>query len=121
MLPRLRRLALSAALWAAFLSAALAGTACHGIAGTASWYGAESGSRTSTGERFNGTSMTAATLRFPLGSILRVTDLSTGRANTVRDNDHGPYVRGRNIDLSKAAARALGMNGLAHVCVERLK
>ncbi len=97
-----------------------AGVPCHGASGTASWYGQESGRRTATGEYFDGGSMTAATLIYPLGSILRVTDLRSGRSIVVRDNDHGPYVRGRIIDLAKAAAARLGMRGLAKVCVEKI-
>lgn len=93
---------------------------CRGQSGIASWYGTESGHKTATGAYFNGRSMTAATLIFPLGSRLKVTDMATGRSIVVQDNDHGPYIRGRIIDLSKAAAHALGMNGLARVCVERI-
>jgi len=55
--------------------------------------------------------MTAASLLFPLGTELVVTDLTNGRAVEVRVNDHGPYVKRRGIDLSYAAARALGMIG----------
>ena len=99
----------------------LASPAYARTCGVASWYGSESGHRTATGAYFDGNSMTAATLIFPLGSRLRVTDQATGRSIEVLDNDHGPYVRGRIIDLSKAAARRLGMVGLGRVCIDRIK
>jgi len=55
-----------------------------------------------------------------LGPVVRVTDLRTGRSNVMRINDRGPFVRGRVIDLSRAAASRLGMGGLARVRVEVL-
>jgi len=86
----------------------------------ASHYGAESGSRTANGEPFDGTSMTAAHRTLPFGTKLRVT--YQGRTVVVRINDRGPYVRGRSLDLSTAAARKLGMlkAGVARVCFSRL-
>jgi rare lipoprotein A len=86
----------------------------------ASHYGAESGNRTANGERFDGSSMTAAHKTLPFGTRLRVS--YGGRSVTVRINDRGPYVRGRQLDLSTAAARRLGMvrAGVAEVCVSRL-
>lgn len=74
---------------------------------TASHYGAESGRRTANGEPFDGTSMTAAHKSLPFGTRLRVT--YQGRSVVVRINDRGPYVRGRQLDLSTAAARRLGL------------
>lgn len=80
--------------------------------GIASWYGPGfNGHRTSSGEVYDQEQMTAASLLFPLGTELLVTDLANGRAVAVRVNDHGPYVKRRGIDLSYAAARALGMIG----------
>jgi len=80
--------------------------------GTASSYGAEfQGSRTASGERFDEHALTAASRSFPIGSRLRVTNLANGRAVVVRVNDRGPFARGRVIDVSYAAARALGMIG----------
>lgn len=73
----------------------------------ASHYGAESGNRTANGERFDGTSMTAAHKTLPFGTRLRVT--YGGKSVVVRVNDRGPFVRGRQIDLSTAAARKLGL------------
>lgn len=97
-----------------------AGLACRGTVGIASWYGPESGHRTANGERFPTGEATAASRTLPFDTRVRVTDLGTGRAVTVRINDRGPYVAGRIIDLSPAARRALGMGGLARVCVDRI-
>jgi rare lipoprotein A len=85
--------------------------------GIASWYGTESGRRTANGERFPTGEATAAHRTLSFNTRVRVTDMRTGRSITVRINDRGPYIRGRIIDLSPAAKRALGMGGLAKVCV----
>src|SRR5215203_7539889 len=73
------------------------------------------GRRTASGEKFNPSAMTAAhrTLRF--GTKVRVTNPRNGRAVVVRINDRGPFVKGRSLDLSSGAARAIGMGGAAHV------
>ena len=86
----------------------------------ASHYGSESGSRTANGEPFNGSSMTAAHRTLPFGTKLRVS--YRGKSVVVRINDRGPYIRGRQLDLSTAAARRIGMisAGVAKVCTERL-
>ncbi len=63
----------------------------------------------------NPAAMTAAHRTLPFGSMVRVVNHRNGRAATVRINDRGPYVRGRVIDLSPAAARVLGLDGLAPV------
>ncbi len=63
--------------------------------------------------------MTAAHKSLPFGSRVRVTNKRNGRSVTVRINDRGPFVRGRVIDLSPAAARALGFAGLAPVSLAR--
>lgn len=76
------------------------------------------GRRTASGERFNTHAMTAAHRTRRFGSHVTVTNRANGRAVTVRINDRGPFVRGRCIDLSNAAARAIGMGGLARVTVE---
>lgn len=76
------------------------------------------GRRTASGERFNTHALTAAHRTKRFGSHVTVTNLANGRAVTVRINDRGPWVRGRCIDLSHAAARAIGMGGLARVTVE---
>jgi rare lipoprotein A len=89
--------------------------------GTASWYGGQHhGRKTANGERFNMNELTAAHRSVKLGTVLRVTNLDNGRSTTVRVNDRGPYVNGRVIDLSAAAAHDLGMkqDGLARVRIE---
>ena len=85
----------------------------------ASHYGAESGSVTANGERFTGKGMTAAHKTLPFGTKLRVT--YRGKSVVVRINDRGPFVRGRHLDLSTAAARKIGMvrAGVGKVCVTR--
>jgi len=67
----------------------------------------------------NPSAMTAAHRTLPFGSHVRVTNKRNGRSVTVRINDRGPFVRGRVIDLSPAAARALGFAGLAPVTLSR--
>ena len=90
-------------------------------AGIASWYGARHhGRRTASGERFDQKKFTAAHPTLPWGSIVRVTSLANGKSVDVRINDRGPFVKGRIIDLSRAAARALGMAGLMQVQLEVL-
>jgi rare lipoprotein A len=89
----------------------------------ASWYGPGfNGHRTSSGEVYNQEEMTAASTVIPLGSQVMVTNLDTGRAVQVRINDHGPYVKGRKIDLSHEAARTLGIlsPGTARVRIDVL-
>ena len=88
----------------------------------ASYYGKElAGRRTASGERFNPSAMTAAhrTLRF--GTRVRVTNSRNGRSVVVRINDRGPFVKGRSIDLSSGAARAIGMGSSAQVRMEVLR
>ncbi|HKN00219.1 MAG TPA: septal ring lytic transglycosylase RlpA family protein [Candidatus Binataceae bacterium] len=80
--------------------------------GVASWYGPGfNGHATSSGEIYNQDDFTAASLSCPLGSRVMVTNLDNGRSVEVRINDHGPYVKGRKIDLSRKAATVLGMVG----------
>jgi rare lipoprotein A len=91
--------------------------------GVASWYGPGfNGHRTASGEVYNQEEMTAASTVIPLGSQVMVTNLDNGRAVQVRINDHGPYVKGRKIDLSHEAARTLGIvkPGTAHVRIDVL-
>ncbi len=76
------------------------------------------GRTTANGERFNQNAMTAAHKYLPFGTRVRVTNLRSGRSIVVRINDRGPYVGGRIIDLSRGAARALGMGGTASVRVD---
>ncbi|HTQ25386.1 MAG TPA: septal ring lytic transglycosylase RlpA family protein [Candidatus Binataceae bacterium] len=86
--------------------------AIRSVVGKASWYGPGfDGHPTATGEIYNQDQMTAASSIFPLGARVIVTDLGSGRAVEVRINDRGPFRKGRKIDLSYCAARALGMVG----------
>ncbi len=82
------------------------------MTGVASWYGPGfHGRRTANGERFDQNSLTAAHKTLPFNTRVRVTSLLNGRSVIVTINDRGPYVRGRTIDLSAAAAREIGMVG----------
>ncbi len=78
--------------------------------GVASWYGKEfHGKLAANGEVFDMTAYTAAHRKLPLGSLVRVVNLTNGKSVQVRINDRGPYVAGRMLDLSQAAARELDM------------
>lgn len=80
--------------------------------GIASWYGPGfHGRTTSSGEVYDQDGLTAAHPTLPLGTITRVTNLDTGRSVDVRINDRGPFVKDRVIDLSRGAARTIGMLG----------
>jgi rare lipoprotein A len=81
-----------------------------------------SGTRTASGERFNQDGYTAASRTLPFGTRLQVTNPATGQSVIVRINDRGPYVRGRDLDLARGAAAALGMieKGTATLKVVRL-
>jgi rare lipoprotein A len=81
----------------------------HSFSGMASYYGNESGSRTASGQRFNQNALTAAHRSLPFGTKLRVTH--GGSSVIVTINDRGPFVRGRVLDLSTGAARAIGLTG----------
>jgi rare lipoprotein A len=88
------------------------------FAGVASYYGNESGSKTASGQRFNQNAMTAAHRTLPFGTKLRVTHGS--RSVVVTINDRGPFIRGRVLDLSTGAARAVGLTstGVGRVTAE---
>src|SRR5215472_11970979 len=76
----------------------------------ASWYGSEfAGRPTTSGERYDPNRLTAASKTLPLGSVVKVENPKNGRAVTVRINDCGPFVRGRSLDLSRGAARKIGI------------
>lgn len=117
----LRRAVLASGLLACAASPAFAGPARVQGEGIASFYGrSEHGGPTASGERFNMHAMTAAHRTAPLGSRLKVTNLRNGKSVVVRVNDRGPFVRGRIIDLSHAAADSLGFvgAGLTRVAIE---
>ena len=86
--------------------------------GLASFYSERSG--TASGEKLDGRQLTAAHRTLPFGTRLRVTNLSNGHAVTVRINDRGPFVRGRDVDVSYSAAQTLRMTeqGVAKVKLE---
>ncbi len=89
--------------------------------GTASWYGEDfNGHLTANGEVYDMYAFTAAHKTLPLGTVVNVTNEDNGMTTQVRINDRGPYVTGRIIDLSRTAARALGMRdqGTAKVKLE---
>ena len=88
------------------------------FSGKASFYGSESGSRTASGQRFNQNAMTAAHRSLPFGTKLRVTH--RGQSVVVTINDRGPFIKGRVLDLSTGAARAIGLTGagVGHITAE---
>ena len=83
--------------------------------GVASVYSHESGSGTASGQKLNREAFIAAHRTLPLGSKVTVTNRSNGRSVVVTINDRGPFVRGRVIDVTPAAARVLGFSGLAQI------
>ncbi len=90
---------------------------------TASFYSpALQGHPTTSGETYNQHAMTAASRTLPIGAHAKVTNLKTGKSVVVRINDHGPFVKGRGIDLSRDAARRIGIDhrGVAKVKVTRV-
>ena len=88
------------------------------FSGLASYYGSESGSRTASGQRMNSNAMTCAHRSLPFGTKLRVTH--GGQSVIVTVNDRGPFIRGRVLDLSTGAARAIGLTraGVGRVTAE---
>jgi rare lipoprotein A len=100
-------------------AAPLVGVA-HKLDGIASFYWQDQ--MTASGERFDPTKLTAAHPTLPMGTLVRVTHLASGRSVQVRINDRGPFKPGRVIDLSRAAAEQLDMTrqGLARVRVDVL-
>jgi len=89
--------------------------------GFASYYGYKwHGRTTANGEKLNIYAMTAAHKFLPFGTLVKVTDLDTGRSIVVRINDRGPYIAGRVIDLTDSAAKKLGIvhKGVAKVKIE---
>ena len=87
--------------------------------GSASWYALTS--KTANGERMNPAAMTAAHRSLPFGTKLKVTNQRNGKSVVVRINDRGPFIKGRVLDLSKAAANTLGFirSGHTNVCMSK--
>jgi rare lipoprotein A len=109
------RILLAALAFACVAPSARAETCIASHYGHGDGYG---GRRTASGERMNPLAMTAAHRTRPFGTMLTVTSQTTGRSVVVRVNDRGPFVRGRCVDLSYGAARALGIGGTARVSVQ---
>jgi rare lipoprotein A len=99
-------------------NAAIPSSGAHSFSGVASFYGNESGSQTASGQRFNQNAMTCAHRSLPFGTKLRVTH--GGQSVVVTVNDRGPFIKGRVLDLSTAAARAVGLTsaGVGQVTAE---
>jgi rare lipoprotein A len=99
-------------------NAAIPSSGGHSFSGVASFYGNESGSQTASGQRFNENAMTCAHRSLPFGTKLRVTH--GGQSVVVTVNDRGPFIKGRVLDLSTAAARAVGLTsaGVGQVTAE---
>jgi rare lipoprotein A len=89
--------------------------------GRASWY--ESGHVTANGERFRADGISCASRVLSFGTLVEITNMSNGRRVVCRVNDRGPYVKGRDIDLSLGAAKRLGFvrDGLAKVLIRIVK
>jgi len=104
--------AIGSAVFMCMSSAALAES------GIASVYGYD-GQKTANGERANPAGYTAAHRTLPFGTKVRVTNKRNGKSVVVRINDRGPFIRGRVIDLTPAASRALGFSGLAPVTLDQ--
>ena len=93
----------------------------HKMNGTASWYSYQAGNRshkTASGEIFNPHKHTAAHKTLPFGTKVKVTNLKNNKTVTVVITDRGPFVRGRVIDLSKSAARAINIDGIQKVSLK---
>ncbi len=108
---------------AAFAAASLVvlcADAAFAQCGGASWYALTS--KTASGERMNPAAMTAAHRSLPFGTKVKVTNQRNGKSVTVRINDRGPFIRGRVIDLSKAAAHELGFikSGHTPICFQKV-
>ena len=109
-----RNLVLVSAFVASIVSVPMTASAQSGIASV------YSGGRTANGEHALASGLTAAHRSLPFGTMVRVTNENSGRSVVVRINDRGPFVRGRIIDVTPTAARALGFSGLARVTVDVL-
>jgi rare lipoprotein A len=95
-------------------------TGSYRAIGLASWYGSESGNQTSTGAHFNPNGLTAAHRTLSLPTRVRVTNLKNHKSVIVTVNDRGPYIKGRLIDLSRGAAKAIQLAGIGMVRIETI-
>ncbi|MBD0413161.1 septal ring lytic transglycosylase RlpA family protein [Oryzicola mucosus] len=111
--------AVAASLTAGLMIAATT-TSASAQCGGASWYALNS--KTASGERMNPAAMTAAHRSLPFGSKIKVTNKKNGKSVVVRINDRGPFIKGRVLDLSRAAAGQIGFisSGHAPICMERI-
>ena len=100
----------------ALLALTLFATPSFSYTAKASWY--DCCRRTANGERFNPNGLTAAHKKYRFGTRLKITYHS--RSVIVRINDRGPFIRGREIDLSRGAARAIGCHGVCLVNIQKL-
>ena len=114
-----RRARVAFATVAAATFVALSATSASAQCGSASWYALSS--KTASGERMNASLMTAAHRSLPFGSKVKVTNQRNGKSVVVRINDRGPFIKGRVIDLSKAAANKLGFVSAGHapICISK--
>jgi rare lipoprotein A len=110
----LKNLLLASSLVASVIAIPLTASAETGIASVYNY----AGRPTADGERASPSAMNAAHRTLPFGTMVRVTNDRNGRSVVVRINDRGPFVAGRVIDLTPAAAGALGFSGLAHVTLD---
>ena len=112
----MRRRALGLCLLAATL---FTSAEAYAQCGRASWYALKS--RTASGEMMNPAAMTAAHRTLPFGTKVKVTNQRNGKSVVVRINDRGPFIKGRVIDLSKAAASKLGFikSGHTKICMQQ--
>jgi len=111
------KIRMTAALCGVFV--VLACASANAQSGIASIYG-YNGSKTASGERASPHGMTAAHRTLPFGTRVKVTNKRNGKSVVVRINDRGPFIKGRVIDVTPAAAKALGFSGLTSVSLERL-
>lgn len=118
--PGMKSTKIRAAAFAAFPLVALSAGSAFAQCGGASWYALTS--RTASGERMNPAAMTAAHRSLPFGTKVVVTNQRNGKSVTVRINDRGPFIKGRVIDLSKAAAHQLGFvrSGHTPICMKKV-
>ncbi|WP_408004571.1 septal ring lytic transglycosylase RlpA family protein [Pseudorhizobium endolithicum] len=114
----IRRSTFAAAAFAAFAMLGSASAQAAPGCGHASWYALTS--KTASGERMNPAHLTAAHRSLPFGTKVKVTNKRNGKSVIVRINDRGPFIKGRVIDVSKAAAQNIGMvrSGTAQVCYQ---